>query len=242
MHLEKEHLEHLEHLDQSVINKILYIGTWNHIQPVRDFPLVKEFIFIDTQPRSEFDDKSFYQGFYKQNFYDDLIHKCICFGFHLKSKEVLDSTYYKSIFTLWQRIYYSLWNVLPHHINPTLLTFFNERTRQTIKYYISTNIEYNMTVSLQQDIEEADALVVSGYHPNIKLLEYFTKPKIFIGYSNTCYDLNKDKEEEDNSIISVLHQTEKSEYFYKYITVSCKTGQMKDCTDIFDLKIKVLNI
>ena len=241
MHLENENLEHLEN---AFINKILYLGTWNHIQPVRDFPFVKEFIFIDTQPRSEFDDKSFYQGFYKDNFYDNLIHKCNCFGFHLKSEEVLDSTYYKSIFTLWQRIYYSLWNILPQHINPTLLTFFNERTRQTIKYYISTNIEYNMTISLQQDIEEADALVVSGYNPNIKLLEYFTKSKIFIGYSNTCYDLNKDKdkEEEDNSIISVLHQTEKSEYFYKYITVSYKTGQMKDCTDIFDLKIKVLNI
>jgi hypothetical protein len=239
MDLEKNHLEK-EHLEEAFINKILYLGTGNHIQPVRDFPETKEFIFIDTQPRSEFDDKSFYQEFYRYNFYDNLIHKCNCFGFHLKSEEVLDSTYYKSIFTLWQRIYYSLWNILPQHINPTLLTFFNERTRQTIKYYISTNIEYNMTISLQRDIEEADALVVSGYNPNIKLLEYFTKSKIFIGYSNTCYDLNKDNE--DTSIMSVLHQTEKSEYFYKYKTVSCKTGQMKDCTDIFDLKIKVLNV
>ena len=51
-----------------------------------------------------------------------------------------------------------------------------------------------MTISLQQDIEEADALLISGYHPNIKLLEYFTKPKIFIGYSNTCYNLNNDKD------------------------------------------------
>ena len=241
MHLENVYKKNLEQVDQPVINKILYLGSWNHIQPVRDFPLVKEFIFIDTQPRSEFDNKSFYQGFYKQNFYDDLIHKCICFGFNLKTEEVLDLTYYKSIFTLWQRIYHSLWNVLPHHINPTLLTFFNERTRQTIKYYISTNIEYNMTISLQQDIEEADALVVSGYHPNIKLLEYFTKPKIFIGYSNTCYDLNKDKEEDAN-IISVLHQTKKTEYFYNFLAVSYKTGKMKECVDIFDLKIKCLRL
>ena len=241
MNLENEHLEkkNLEHLEQSFINKILYIGTGNHIEPVRDFPLVKEFIFIDTQPRSEFDNISFYQKFYRQNFYDNLVHKCNCFGFRLKSEEVLDSSYYKSTFTLWQRIYYSLWDVLPHHINPTLLTFFNERTSQTIKYYISTNIEYNMTISLQQDIEEADALIVSRYHPNIKLLEYFTKPKIFIGYSNTYYDANAD---EDTNIITVLHQKEKTEYFYNFLAVSCKTGQIKVCVDIFDLKIKSLTL
>ena len=33
----------------------------------------------------------------KQNFYDDLIHKCICFGFELKTEYVIDQNYYKSI-------------------------------------------------------------------------------------------------------------------------------------------------
>jgi hypothetical protein len=239
MHLEKEHLKHL---DQSFIKKILYIGPWHHIQPVRDFPHVKEFIFIDTQPRSEFDNNTFYNRFYKCDFYDDLIHKCICFGFELKTEYVIDQNYYKSIFTIRQRLYYSLWDVIPKHINPTLLTFYNETTKQTIKYYISTNIKYTMTPTLQRDIEESDALIVSGYHPNIKLLEYFTKPKIFIGYSNTCYDLNKDKDNEEDSIISLLHQTDKTEYFYNFLAVSYKKGQMKDCTDIFDLKIKCLKL
>ena len=89
----------------SPINKILYLGAWHHIQPVRDLPLVKEFIFIDTQPRSEWDNQSFHIGVYKQNFYDELIHKCKNFGFKLKTENVLDQNYYKSIFTIKQKLY-----------------------------------------------------------------------------------------------------------------------------------------
>ena len=224
----------------SLINKILYLGTWHHIQPVRDFPLVKEFIFIDTLPRSEWDNQSFHIGFYKNSFYDDLIHKCICFGFKLKLTDVIDPNYYKSIFTIKQRFYYYLWNVLPHHINPTMLEFVNETTGQSIKYYISTNIQYNMTPLLQKDIEESEALVISGYHPHIKLLEYFTKPKLFIGYSDTCYDKNKNEEQNNgDDIISLLNQSYKSEYFNHYMVVSYKTGQIKKCTDIYDIKLKL---
>ena len=227
-------------MDVDKINKILYLGTWYHIQPVRDFPQTKEFIFIDTQPRSEFDNKSYYHGFYRQNFYDDLIHKCICFGFKLKLVDILDRNYYKSIFSIKQQLYYSLYSILPNHINPTMLEFYNENTKQTIKYYISTNIQYTMTPSLQKDIEEADALVVSGYHPNIKLLKYFTVPKIFIGYSNTCYDIDKDKTSvENDTIISLLNQSYQSEYFNKYLAISYKTGQIKQCTDFFDIKFKL---
>ena len=125
-----------------------------------------------------------------------------------------------------------------------MLKFYNETTKQTIKYYISTNIQYTMTPSLQKDIEEADALVVSGYHPHIKLLKYFTIPKIFIGYSNTCYDKDKDKDKDKTSnetddIISLLNQSYQSEYFNHYLAVSYKTGQIKQCTDIYDIKLTI---
>jgi hypothetical protein len=58
------------------------------------------------------------------------------------------------------------------------------------------------------------------------------------------FDLvNKDKDnEEDSSIISLLHQPNKTEYFYNFLAVSYKTGQMKECTDIFDLQIKVVDL
>lgn len=37
------------------LNKILYLGAWDDIAPIHDFPNVNEFIYIDTQPRSESD-------------------------------------------------------------------------------------------------------------------------------------------------------------------------------------------
>ena len=95
-----------------------------------------------------------------------------------------------------------------------------------------------MCATLQKDIEDADALIVSGYHPNIKLLEYFTKPKIFIGYSGTYYNVDENNGDV-STIISVLHQSEKSEYFDTFLAVSKKTGKITECTDIFDLKVKV---
>lgn len=77
---------------------------------------------------------------------------------------------------------------ITEHINPTLLLFKNNITNRFIKYYISTNIEYNMTNELANDIGNCDGLVLSGYLPNKKVLDYFIKPKILIAYSGTCYD------------------------------------------------------
>jgi hypothetical protein len=58
--------------------KILYLGAWEHIEIVDYFPNCNEFILIDTQPRSEHDEKDyFYDGFYRRTFLDTLITKCI---------------------------------------------------------------------------------------------------------------------------------------------------------------------
>ena len=80
------------------------------------------------------------------------------------------------------------------------------------------------------------------------MLEYFTKPKIFIGYSGTCYDVDKDKkstndndtDNDNDTIISLLNQTFQSDYFDNYLVVSEKTGQIKKCIDIFDIKLTLI--
>ena len=76
--------------------KALYLGTWNHIQPVLDFPETKDFIFIDTQPRSEFDDKSFHLEFYKPHFVLRLFDVCNSYGFELIKTVELNSNYFCS--------------------------------------------------------------------------------------------------------------------------------------------------
>jgi hypothetical protein len=215
------------------IKQMLYLGAKCHIEPTIHFPEAKDFIFIDVQPRSEFDNKSFYFGFYRPNFVDELIYKCSQLNFKLTETIELNPQYYKSIFSWKQRLYYSLFcSVLPKYINPTLLIFKNNITDQTIKYYISTNIEYNMCTKLERDIKESNGLIVSGYHPNVKVLEYFTYPKIFFGYTGTCYE--NDADESDN-VINLLHTKFKSIYFKSYFLVSTQTGLKIKCDDIHHL-------
>ena len=51
-------------------NKILYIGPWDHFEVTRHFDKIAEFVFIDTQPRSEFDREIFDPEMYRTRFYD----------------------------------------------------------------------------------------------------------------------------------------------------------------------------
>lgn len=189
------------------INKILYIGTGLHIEPVTHFKDTKEFIFIDTQPRSEFDSfhPNYHAPFYHHNFINKLKELCFNYGFTFDSFYELDSSYYKQILN-WKQYFYFLCYKIPNFINPTLLVFINKQTKQTIKYYVSTNIKFNMTNALKSDIETSDGLIVCGYIPEIELLQFFDKSKIFLGYTNTNYiiDEKKNVNEIDNNIVYFL--------------------------------------
>jgi len=211
--------------------KALYLGTWNHIQPVLDFPETKDFIFIDTQPRSEFDDKSFHLEFYKPHFVLRLFDVCNSYGFELIKTVELNSNYYKQIFTVYQRLYY-LYHPIPQYINPTLLVFINKKTQQTIKYYISTNIEYNMDISLAKSLSEYDSLIVSGFIPNKYLFSFFNQPKTFIGYTKTKYNIDNDDEIGKNSI---MNTNEWYMYFDYIILVDYITGNKTILNKLSDL-------
>jgi len=220
--------------DMENITKILYIGTETHIEPVIHFPLTKEFVFVDTLPRSNKDAKKiFNEKYYNIYFIDKLIQTCEEYNFILKETIELDNKYKNKILSIKQKINY-IFNPLKF-INPTLLIFTNMLSGQIIKYYISTNIEYNMNSELISDIEESDALIISNYSPSTKLLDYFIRPKIFIGYSNMIYNINLNdifNEKKRDSIIYLMY-TNKSEiisnYFYKYYLVIYKNGVKLDC-------------
>lgn len=238
------------------MNQLLYIGTYHHIKPVVHFPKTKKFIFIDTKPRSEFDEPNyFYEGFYRSRFISGLIQKCQKYGFVLKEEKVLDQEYYKNILTIKQFEIYqqhqsvdpemrlNFDNDLPSYINPTLLTFVNQETNQEIKYYVSTNIEYNMNDELKKDIQESDGLIVSGYYPDGKLLESFgdlSKPKTFYGYSRTWFGNDPDQVDNRNNIIHLIqtNRIETSKYFSQFVRVRWESGEMKECVDLNDLADK----
>jgi hypothetical protein len=217
-------------------NKLLYIGAGLHIKPVVHFGQTQQFIFIETKPRSEFDKEGyFYQGFYRARFVPLLLKKCTKYGFDLISEKVLDDEYYKEVLTIRQ---YE--QGAPDYINPTLLTFFNKDTNQTIKYYISTNILYNMNDELEKDLGEADGLIISGYHPHTDLLQYLKPPTDVYGYSRTVYAADFDPHERD-TIVQFAHRNvgdsegTPSSTFAQYFLVDWETGTMRECSDFLDM-------
>ncbi len=181
--------------------KLLYIGTGLHIEPVLDFPNVKEFIFIDTLPRSQFgDNHGFSNNWYRQHFMSDLKKKFKKHNFKLIHSLVLDNQFEKKYLTISQRFLYGFIKKRPPHINPTLLFFHNYSTKQIIKYYISTNITINKDTILESDLQTSDTLIISGHFPDEKLLEYINKPKKLICYSETCYYCENDDDVEKGNI------------------------------------------
>lgn len=191
------------------MNRLLYIGAWNHLSPVITFKDTKEFIFIDTQPRSEWDSLSYNKEYYRQKFVPDVISKMKKYNFTLMDTIIVDNNYCKKIMNV-EQLKHS--DKLPKYINPTLLIFSNNETNQIVKYYISTNIKYNMNQQLSEDIKNSDTLIVSGYFPDAELFKYLTKPIDFYGYSNTYY---KTDEYDGNNIAHYLDISEKSDKYFK---------------------------
>lgn len=227
----------------SSIKRVLYLGTWHHIEPAINqyFSGVKEFIFIDTQPRSEFDDINFDKGYYNQSFVEELTKKCENMGYIYVNKITLDKNYYKEL--LDEAEWYNYKNKYPD-INPTLYIFNHHITGKKIKYYISTNFEKNMTSELKRDITKSDAIIISGYYPKECILDYFTCPKIFIGYTDTIFPKGSRRDidflETDNIISYIISTSESEEkrYFNSYYLCSYFTNQIIECNSILDIGYK----
>ena len=150
-------------MSMSHANKILYIGAGLHIDPVFHLKETPEFIFIDTHPRNDCDslNPNFDIGLYNSTFIYELEDKCYKHGFTIESINEIDKLYFQKIISLKQHIYY-LCNKKPKFTNPTLIVFQNKETKQKLKYYVSTNIKFNMNKILRYDIESSDVIIVFG--------------------------------------------------------------------------------
>lgn len=214
-------------------NKILYVGAGCHIEPVTHFPLTKTFIFIDTQPRSEFDTyhPQFNYSCYRPRFINDLIATCEYYRFELESYTVLDKKYHKQIIS--NSWYFLSWIYkIPPGINPTMLVFTNNKTKQKLTYYISTNIKFNMNHTLRHDIATSDGIIISGYLPESDILQYFVKSKVFFGYTNTSYNTLSDISTNDTIIHFLYNCICNTPYYFKeFYMVYHDSGVIIKCQD-----------
>jgi hypothetical protein len=209
-----------------MVKKLLYIGTGDHLEIVNDFPDVNEFICVDTKPRNEFDglgDEStmqksknentiYFPEMFRSRFFLWIVKKCEKFGFTLTEKIILEDLFVEGL------------------ANPTLLIF--KHKERVIKYYISTNILCNMNDRLKTDMEESTGLIISGYFPNSKIVDYFVNKIDFYGYSETVYD---EYEDDDDTIISLVNRNEK-EFFTRYFSVNKNNSAITEVQKEFFFK------
>lgn len=223
-----------------LMEKILYIGSGLDFNPLIHFNQVKEYVFVDTLPRSEFDgyiynNSLFYDEFYKPLFVNSLLKEINKYGFKLVEKIQLDNNYHLQILTLEQKKFWGIdfKNKFPD-INPCLMIFKNVDTCQIFKYYISTNILTNMCLRLQNDIYQSTRLIICGFHPNKIILEYISKPIKLYCYTSTCYYLDdNDVDDFDNLIYWTFNNTDKVKVFFNQLFVCDKTnGNLIECVDM----------
>lgn len=201
--------------------KVLYIGAWDHIEIVDYFTNCDEFILIDIQPKSQWDINTFCKDFYQKKFIEVLINKCKDYGFILDIEIKLDNK---------EDDYHDDDNYC--YINPHLFLFKSIDTQRVriIKYYISTNILYNMTPILKEDIMESDTLYVAGYHPDKELLKYIKKKINFVGDDETIYNNYNNDETDKNSIINNTNNI--NDYFDNYYLVYRDSKKLIKCDNL----------
>lgn len=214
----------------NIMNRLLYFGAGIHFQPVLDFLTVKEFVFVDSQPYTEFYRPGYIydKAFYRTNFINELSLKAKLYGFQLVEEKVLDNTFFWSTLNPKQKACYILFpRLIPKYSNPTILKFTNPQTSQTIKYYVSNPFPYFKSIELIDDIKSSDGLIICGYHPDKSVLDYWSDRKIkFIGYDSTWFGKEESEDIDSvnsNNIIQYLHTIkieDVDKFFSEYIFVS----------------------
>ncbi len=223
------------------LRRLLYIGANNHFQPINDFPDTKEFVFIEIQPFSEFRSDVFDRGFYRENFVENIINKAKIYEFDLIEEKVIDNTFFWSKLNLKQKICYTIFpKLIPNYVNPTLFRFFNEKTQQTIQYFISSPFPQYENQIIIDEVQKCDGLILSGFFPNKSILKYFKDKKLtWIGYDGSCFDFDEEDVDEHDltHIVRHMHEMNKEErmnYFDKYYLVEDALGKFLADNDYFD--------
>lgn len=218
--------------------RLLYIGANIHLDPLVEFETTKDFVFIDTLPRSEFDKQGHFQPiFYSTDFVDRLHKKAAQIGFRLIYTKCIDPNYHKKILSFQQRLIFGCCYCQRYeHLNPTLMHFYNESTDQNLYYYISTNLNNNLNLThcLRAAIGSCTGLIISGYHPKKQLIGLFrTCPIALFCYSHTCYVFltEEEEEEEEDNIVTWMQENKSTlqKVFYPIYACNSETGNIVLC-------------
>jgi hypothetical protein len=157
-----------------MLDTAVYVGAGTDIIPLLLFRNVGKFIYIDSQPLTEFGSLEPRPQYARPNFpyiFDTTIAK---FGFRKISSD-----------------------------DPNKHVYVHPIKQITLKYYMSVCFP-KVSNELLAEIGEANTLICCGHHPSGKLLRMMKPgPKLFIGNNETVYNC-EDEPDEFPTVLSII--------------------------------------
>jgi hypothetical protein len=170
--------------------KAVYIGAGTDIVPVLLFDTIDEYIYIDSQPFSEFGtetyivktntakhvsrDERFFNDFSRGNFMENLI-------------DVMKQNYFRIV-----------------EKNDDFLLFKNNK--KTIKYYYSCAFPEYITEEMKDELKDCNVLILVGHDPHKDILKYIKLPTTIIASNNTVYRPDSTDENYNRSTFRILNE------------------------------------
>ena len=170
--------------------KAIYIGAGIDIVPVLLFDTIDEYIYIDSQPFSEFGtqtyiiktntakhvsrDERFFNDFSRGNFMENLIN-------------VMKQNYFRMV-----------------EKNDDFLLFKNDK--KTIKYYYSCAFPEHITEEMKDELKDCNVLILIGHDPHKNILKYIKLPTTIIASNNTSYRPDLTDVKYDRSTFRILNE------------------------------------
>jgi hypothetical protein len=198
------------------IKKILCISAYDHELIPGDFPMVKEFVFVNSYPLNFYERDHFTKGTYSDNFVDELIKKMSKKGFHPDANT-------KTILSKHER---------KRYLHSTKFTFLDKNKKRTIHYFLSTPVNKNFAEhnyeELKKHMKECDTIVIAGKYPHKSIYDYIPNIKNIFGYTGTYYftfdksdidNYSDDDLHEMNSFIYMLAKDKKVDSKYSYYAI-----------------------
>jgi len=200
------------------ISTAVYIGAGFDIRLVKSFSnKFQGLILVDSLPLNEHGLNYYDRDFYRKYFIEKLQKKFKKYDFSLQSHEKLTDNFSE---------------INCDHLESAVWLFTNNDNDMFVKYYTSTCIPHHLKFSLnslENDLSNADTLIIKGHHPNKEVLKYMKKPIHLICDLGTgyCKDLEEYEEEEiPNEEYSVLRKILKKPYYNDIIAkISLYNGE-----------------
>tara|TARA_Y100000991_G_scaffold196671_1_gene166680 strand:- start:142 stop:804 length:663 start_codon:yes stop_codon:yes gene_type:complete len=152
--------------------KALYIGAGLHLEIIKVLKHIKEFIFVDSQPFSEFGKKTY---FYIE---DGPLTNCIpCFS---KKKNGFERPHFLSNL---KKVSFDLNIEIIEEKKDIIVFQYND---QKITYCYNTSIPEDLS-KIEPFINNFNNLILIGHDPFNDFLKYSAKNVIFWDNTHTCY-------------------------------------------------------